>query len=134
MSSWGMGSFENDEATDWVDGFATDGAAAIRSALDGVLEADPGTYLEITEAAPALAAAEIVAAAIDGDTSHLPEEAASALEEHRSAILAGKFARDAMRAVQRVLKRSELKDLYEEGDSAEEWQESLDQLVERLRT
>lgn len=134
MSSWGVGSFETDEATDWLDGFATDGAPAIRSALDAVLESDPGSYLEATEASQALAAAEVVAAAIDGDISRLPEEAASPVEEHRKAILTGKFSRDALRAVQRIMKRSELKELAEESENAEEWAESLDQLMERLRT
>lgn len=134
MGSWGVGSFENDEATDWLDGFATDGASAIRTAIDAVLEMDPGSYLEATEASQALAAAEIVAAAIDGDTSRLPDEASGPLDEYRRAILAGKFARDALRAVQRVAKRSELKELWEESESAEEWQESLEQLTERLRT
>lgn len=132
MAAWET--FEYDEATDWVDGFATDGPPAIRSALDAVLESDPGSYLEATEAAQALAAAEMVAAAIDGDTSRLPEEATSALEEHRSAIVTGKFGRDALRAVQRIMKRSELKEQAEESDSVEEWQESLDNLAERLRT
>lgn len=133
MSSSGVGSFDNDEATDWLDGFATDGPGAIRSALDAVLESDPGSYLEATEASQALAAAEIVAAAVDGDTSRLPEEATAPLEEHRKAVVAGKFSRDALRAVQRVLKRSELKELAEESDGVEEWEESLDQLAERLR-
>lgn len=132
MAGWDT--FEHDEATDWVDGFATDGPSAIRSALDSVLETDPGSYLEATEAAQALAAAEVVAAAIDGDTSRLPEEAVSALEEHRNAIIAAKFSRDALRAVQRVMKRSELKEQAEESDSTEDWEETIEQLTERLRS
>lgn len=134
MGAYGIGTFESDEATDWLEGFATDGASAIRTALDAVLEADPGSYLEATEAAQALAAAEIVAAAVDGDLSRLPEDATGALDEHRNTVLAGKFSRDALRALQRIVKRSELKDLAEEGDAAEEWLEDIESLMERLRS
>ena len=127
------GTFDNDEAMDWLGGFETDGVSAVEAALTAVNDMDKDEYIEATEAAYALAAAEIVAAARDEDTSRLPKSIRAALEEHEDAINAAKLTAPARKAVQRVLKNSELKDQADENAEAEEWAEDIGELLERLR-
>ncbi len=91
MGAWGVGSFDNDDAVDWLEGFGADGAATLQQALEAVADLDPQDYLEAPEAVHALAAAEIVAAARYGDMSRLPSEAAPRVEEHAGEINAAKL-------------------------------------------
>lgn len=133
MGAWGSKVFENDDAGDWLDGFESDGPAAVETALNAVLEMDANEYVQATEAATALAAAEVVAAAKDGDVKRLPEEAHSALLEHRDAVNDGDYGKRAQRAVQRIRRNSELKDLWDESGDAEAWSDELLELLERLK-
>lgn len=133
MGAWGVGSFDNDDAVDWLEGFGADGAATLQQALEAVADLDPQDYLEAPEAVHALAAAEIVAAARYGDMSRLPSEAAPRVEEHAGEINAAKLILAARRAVTRVLKSSELKELWEDGAEAEEWEDDVRELLERLK-
>lgn len=133
MAAWGSKIFEDDNATDWLDAFESDGPVAVEAALDAVLELDANDYVQATEAAAALAAAEVVAAAKDGDVKRLPEEAHDALLEHRDAINEGDFGKRAQRAVQRVRRNSELKDQWDESGEAEVWSDELLELLERLK-
>lgn len=125
--------FQNDDVADWLVGFETDGVPAIEAALTAVTELEPEDFIEAADAAFALAAAELVAAARDGDPARLPKSIHSALESHEDAINAAKLASAARKAVQRVLKNSELKDLAEEEGEGEEWSEDISELLERLR-
>ncbi len=125
--------FELDEVSDWLAGFETDGAAAIEAALTLVNEMDKDDFIEASDAAFALAAAELVAAARDEDNSRIPKAIHASLEGHEDSINAAKFASAARKAVSRVLKNSELKDLAEEEGEGEEWAEDLGDLLERLR-
>lgn len=133
MGAWGSKVFENDDASDWLDAFESEGPGAIETALDAVLELDANDYVQATEAAAALAAAEVVAAAKDGDVKRLPEEAHGALVEHRDAVNDGEFGKKAQRAVQRVRRNSELKDLWDESGDAEAWSDEILELLERLK-
>ena len=125
--------FEHDEVADWLAGFETDGAPAIEAALTAINEMDKDDFIEGSDAAFALAAAELVAAARDEDHSRLPKTLHAALEGHEDAINAGKLTGAARKAVQRVLKNSELKDAAEEEGEGEEWAEDIGDLLERLR-
>lgn len=125
--------FENDDAIEWLEGFETDGPRAIDEALNAVGELEPGEYVEGQVAAHALAAAEVVAAARDGDDTRLPESLADSMEEHRDAINDGGFAKVALKAVTRILKRSELKDAWDEDEDGETVLEEVRDLQERLR-
>ena len=62
MGAWGPGNFENDTAVDWISDVEDGGAAVVQEALLRV--ADAGDYIESTEGCEALAAAELVAAAL----------------------------------------------------------------------
>ena len=131
MGAWGSKTFENDDASDWLSGFESDGGPAVETALNAVLELDANDYVQSTEAACALAAAEVVAAAKDGDVSRLPEEYHDALREHRDELL--DFGKPAQRALNRILRNSELKDLWEEQGDLETFQDEVREVIERLK-
>jgi hypothetical protein len=126
--------FDQDEAGDWVGAFESDGLASVKSALEAVTDADAGGYIELTDAAWAFAAAEIVAAARDDDTSRLPKPVLAAFKEHRGEIEDDTdLISAALKATRRILKNSELKELWDESDDADDWTEHASELVERLK-
>jgi Domain of unknown function (DUF4259) len=125
--------FEHDDVADWLVAFETDGVSAIEAALTLITELEKTDYLEITDAACALAAAELVAAARDEDLSRLPKGIHSALEGHEDAINAAKLTSPARKAVQRILKSSELQEQMEESSDGDEWADDVGELLERLR-
>ena len=127
------GIFDDDEVTDWLVSFETDGVGAIEAALTAVNEMDKDDYIEASDASFALAAAELVAAARDEDHGRLPKSIHAAIEAHEDAINSAKLSPAARKAVQRVMKNSELKDQAEEESESEEWTEDLGELLERLR-
>ena len=127
------GIFDDDEVTDWLVSFETDGVAAIEAALTTVNEMDKDDYIEASDASFALAAAELVAAARDEDHGRLPKAIHAAVETHEDSINAAKLSSSARKAVQRVMKNSELKDQADEEGEGEEWTEDLGELLERLR-
>jgi hypothetical protein len=77
------GIFDDDEVTDWLVGFETDGVAAIEAALTTINEMDKDDFIEASDASFALAAAELVAAARDEDHGRLPKTIHASLESHR---------------------------------------------------
>ena len=131
MGAWGPGSFENDDAMDWLDGLARGhGATPIRDALSAAAESDG--YVEAPEASAALAAAEVVAALHDRPCVGLPEEAAGWVRTHRGA--AQPWMLDMARcAVDRVERDSELRDAWLESGDAGEWETAVRELRSRLR-
>lgn len=126
--------FQYDDVTDWLVGFETDGVTAVEAALNTVNELESEDYIEAADASFALAAAELVAAARDGDTSRLPSSIHAALEQHEDTINSGKLTAAARKAVQRVMRNSELKDAADEEGEGDEWAEDLSELLERLRS
>jgi hypothetical protein len=130
MGAWGPGSFENDDAMDWladlVDGGGMD---VVESAFHGVADAE---YLEAPEASSAVAAAEVVAALAGRPPAELPDEAAEWVAAHGRPP-GDRLVRQARAAVQRVRADSELKELWEEdGDGPNEWHAAVDDLLRRL--
>jgi Domain of unknown function (DUF4259) len=125
--------FEHDDAADWIGSFESDGLSSVKAALDLVVEADAGAYIEIADAAPAMAAAEIVAAARDDDASRLPKSLKAAFKEHRGDVEDEDLASAALKVVRRVLKNSELKDQWDESGDGEDWADDVSELLERLK-
>lgn len=125
--------FEIDDAVEWLEAFESDGAASIQATLDTLLEMDATDYIEATDAAHGLAAAEMVAAARDDDLSRLPKNIHVAFKEHKGEIEDADLAAAARKVVARILKNSELKDEAEAGDDAEEWTDDIRELLERLK-
>lgn len=133
MGAGGTGTFDNEDAVEWIAGFGGDGTNEIEEAFENINELDSGDYIEADVAAHALAAAEVVAAARDGDTSRLPEDAVEALTEGADKINAAKLLPAARKAVTRVLKNSELKEQWEDSPDAEDWEDNVRELLERLK-
>jgi hypothetical protein len=132
MGAWGHRAFDNDEAGDWGSEMEMRGWEAVSSAVRAVSALPDDEYLELTEASWAIAAAEVVAAAEDGDTSNLPEEVRAALAE-LGRMPDGSMIAEAQKAVARVLEQSELKELWQESDYYDQWREDVEALAARLR-
>lgn len=125
--------FDHEDVADWLAGFETDGATAIETALTLVTELEKEDFLDATDAACALAAAELVAAARDEDMSRLPKSIHAAVETHEDAINAAKLTSAARKAVQRILKNSELQEQMDDSADGEDWADDVGELLERLR-
>ena len=130
MGAWGHGSFDNDDAGDWVWGLeeAAD-FEVVKAALDAVVsESD---YFEAPTCSEAVASAEIVAAALGRPVEGLPEEAAAWVEQHRD--VPPDLVALAQQAITRIADKSELRELWEESEHFAEWQSALGDLTARLR-
>lgn len=120
MGAWGEGVFENDQAGDWLDHLVESGKPKeIDKALTLAIKARPGK-LDADDAAAALAAAEVVAAARGHRHADLPDEAKEWLAESDYAPTAEAVALS-VKAASRVRDDSELMELWAEGDELAAW-------------
>ena len=137
MGAWGHGSFDNDSALDWVNDLEDEGAAALVRAVKRVAEFEKDEYLEVDDASAAVAGAEIVAAARDGDLSRLPENVQQLLTKDLAALVASpSILATAHAALLRVVSQSELKELMTEGidkTPGEAWLKDMAALSVRLQ-
>ena len=128
MGAWGTAPFDNDDASDWVYELEKNGIEAIESALTNAMVA---TDLEMPDDVDAIAAGEVIAAALGRPAPGLREDIlslASGLADHVSRD----HARRAQEAAERVLASSEVADLWAETDSNAEWRGLVDDLIRRL--
>ncbi len=132
MGATGSGTFDTDDAMDWLDSFESDGPTAIETALTTVTDLGREEYLEAPEASHALAAAELVAAASNGEDDRLPDNFRPRFAHHIDAINDADLGALARKAVVRVLRASELKELYEDAGD-EDWEDGVRDLLERLK-
>jgi hypothetical protein len=112
--AWGEGSFENDAAMDWAaDCAKSSSTTCVRSALESALA---GTTLEAPEASVAVAAAEVVAAALGRPGPDLPPELKAWIDRRAPGELA-RLAPAARKALARVRDPSvsELHQLWSQG-------------------
>lgn len=128
--AWGEGSFENDDALDWI-GQCTQGIGTklVSTTLTAALKA---RYLEAPEGAMAVAAAEVVAAAKGKSNPGLPHELRAWLERQPKTELVAlsSLARQVLNKV-RDPKVSELKQLWSEGKS-NRWESHIAELEARI--
>lgn len=130
MGAWGVGAFENDDASDWVYELEEAGdLSLVRETLEAA--ADPEGYLEAPTCAVALAAAEVVAAVGGRPAPDLPEEVRTWVAAHRTA-LPGELQQLSVRALDQVAADSELKELWAESDENGMWVDRLQELRARL--
>ncbi len=134
MSAWNTGTFDNDDAADWLAELqATDDEAVLQAALEA---ADAGEgYLEAPEGARILCACELVAALTGQAASDLPEMALEWVEQH-SALDVSMLLPIARNGIDRVLAvDSELEELWRENaDEYSAWRQSVLTLKDRLDT
>jgi hypothetical protein len=130
MGAWGVGAFENDDASDWVYELEEAGdLRLLRATL--VAAADPEGYLESPTCATALAAAEVVAALAGRPSPDLPEEVRGWVTAHRKEG-PGDLQALSVRALDQIAADSELKELWSESDESATWVDRLQELRSRL--
>ncbi|MFI5096025.1 MAG: DUF4259 domain-containing protein, partial [Candidatus Acidiferrales bacterium] len=131
MSGWGTGSFENEDAQNFLGRLNSMGIDDLRLLL--ARAADQDDYLEAMDSSIAVAAAEVVAALVAANDGAL--SAPRQIVDWTSKNKAGAppdLVELARRAVERVRTNSELKDLWLEADGLNEWSAALRELKERL--
>jgi len=127
MGAWGLLFDENDDAADWLAEF---GDSPQWSIVDQALELRDDEYLEAPECSNALAAAEVVAAALGKASPRLePEIVAWARHTPEEAELRRAKARAALI---RVRDDSELGELWQDSDEHADWQSSVNETLSRL--
>ena len=133
MGSWDVSSFGNDGASDWLDELLhAKGADRIFRALLAAGNIKAQDYLQVPECECAIAAAELVAAGAGRPSPTLPPKASQWLQE-RSFTAGAEIVDLALRVVERVAKNSELKEVWDDTDSAQEWYGIIEDLQTRLR-
>ena len=132
MGAWGWGTYDNDDAADWSAEVTERGLQAVEEALDAVLE---GGYVESSDGACALAAADVVARLVSGRGEDSPycEDVVAWVNAHPGTPAAGLISK-AVRAVERVAGgESELAELWAENPTdGPNWRASLGDLTRRL--
>jgi hypothetical protein len=127
MGAWGLLFNENDDAADWLADFED---APDWATVDAALRVADADFLEAPDAAMALAAAEVVAAALSKPSPHL--EAAIAEWAAGQSDAAEHRREPAKQALVRVRDESELQELWEESDEFADWIKSVDETLSRL--
>jgi Domain of unknown function (DUF4259) len=128
--AWGHRSFENDDALDWVtDDLKSAPQRAINDAIATIIRSKG--YLEAPQCSIAIAACEVIAAVQGRPSSDLPEDVAAAVKTLGSKQ-SETLRRDARDALDKILAKSELRDLWEESKHFEEWKKSVAELKSRL--
>src|SRR6476469_7059069 len=131
MGAWGPRNFENDTARDFAGDYADlPGEALLLSALATALEEED--LMESEVAQEALAAAEIVAAALGKPGSDFPaslQAAVAGLDLGEDSEL----QEMAQEAVEDVLEASELQELWAESPEYANWQAVQQDLLNRLQ-
>ncbi|EHK9000854.1 DUF4259 domain-containing protein [Vibrio vulnificus] len=137
MGAWSEDNFDNDSASDWIwELEKSKGVNTLLSPIQSVL--NENEYLEVDICSEALAASEVIAAAITNDHTLLPDEARNWLNRKQGWLIGRKpqitaeHAKQALRAVQKVLSSSELQELWEEDGVNEKWRAIQSNLIAKL--
>lgn len=129
MGAWGHGSFENDDACDWVYTLEESGIGAVTQTLE-TFDDEADDYLEAPTCSEILAAGEVVAALRGKSGGGLTEEVQKWVEG--KAIPPEDLVMRIRSAVERVKSDSELKELWEESEDFDRWKSTVDDLISRL--
>jgi hypothetical protein len=129
VGGWGTGSFENDDAKDWLANLAAVGPADLAKIFSHA--ADDPAYLEAPAASIVVAAAEVLAA-LNGSPSPVAPPAIEEWLKKYPRISTPELNALALRALERVRKNSELKDLWMEADGLNDWTAAIRDLQGRL--
>jgi Domain of unknown function (DUF4259) len=130
MGAWGTGPFENDDALDFTVDLQTDGVSAVRSALEEVALLGLDGYLEAPASERAIAAAEVLAAALGRPAPDLPPEITDWVS--KGPRVDESLLPLAAVAMTRVLEESELKELWESSTDGPTWEHRVADVRERL--
>lgn len=118
MGAWGVSTFENDDAVDWLEELIGSVNLLILYSTFEMLEED---YLECPDGCNALAAAEVVAALNNQARASFPEQAKQWVATHKN-DKSDDLLDLALNAVDKVIsKSSELNELWKKSDEYGEW-------------
>jgi len=129
VGGWGTGSFENDDAMDWLSRLAAIGPADLAKIFTQA--ADDPAYLEAPAASIVVAAGEVLAA-LNGSPASAPPPAIDEWVKKYRRISTPELNALAVRALERVRRDSELKDLWMEADGLNDWTGVIRDLQTRL--
>lgn len=133
MGAWGTGSFDNDDAGDFLADVTDSGdLALIREVLDNVLTSTE--YVEAPDACQAIVAAEIVAASLGRATlaAQQQQDLSRWLVNIRPKIDADLVAQAREALTMILAENSELRELWEETDDFAEWRALVNELGQQL--
>jgi hypothetical protein len=135
MGAFGIKNFQNDSAMDFAEEFlenptvdALEEALLIANDSSDHLEGEE--YLEVDEACAALAAAEVLAASLGKPATDFPKKLQEAVLIIPTTPKLQKLAR---KVVKKVRTKSELQELWAEGDKLNEWLDVQKDLLNRLK-
>jgi len=139
MGTWGVGNFENDSALDWVDEFleCENKKILIKSAFKkakgrkGLFKFGKESELEEDAASAVLVAGEVVVLLNKGNSKDAPEELLNWVNDTQLRLNKN-IVKDALVAISYVKNNSELKDLWEESNDYQYWNEVVSELERRL--
>jgi Domain of unknown function (DUF4259) len=128
--TWGEGSFDNDDALDWVAKCTkTSNTTVVSTSIEAALKSP---FIEAPEGSEAVAAAEVIAAAMGKPNPKIPSEISTWLEHQPKPDLI-KLATHAILALERIKdpKTSELSQLWSE-EKTSNWLSKISELGVRL--
>lgn len=128
MPGWGAGSFENDDAQNFLGRLNSVGVDDLKSMLAHAVDQD---YLDAPESSVVVAVAEIVATARGNPPQAVPSQIAEWVGKIEGAP-SSEMSELARLAVYKVRVNSELKDLWLEAEGLNEWSAVLRDLEGRL--
>ena len=128
VGAWGSGSFENDDAADWLAQLGTIAPDDLTKIFGQA--ADDTTYFEAPAARVVVAAAEVVAGLNGSPVKGVPPEIVKWTTNRQKPTPELKAL--ALRALDRVRKNSELKDLWLEADGLNDWTAAIQDLQTRV--
>jgi Domain of unknown function (DUF4259) len=132
MGAWGAGSFENDDASDWLADFCdAPNKQSIVDALATVADMGAADYLEAPDCSIGIAAAEIVAAQKGAPSPNLTGETKNCVTKLNPVDT--NLPSLALTVLERIKSNSELKELWDESETPSEWYASISDLEARLR-
>ena len=132
MGAWGAKAFENDSALDWFNDLEAEGVDALRHLLESVAETEEADYLDIDDGAAAIAAAEIVAAACGCGRDRVTKPVIAWLDANASELVEEDLTLAAAAVERVVAENSELRELWEAGDTDSPWHTDVRTLLTRL--
>ncbi|EYB67748.1 hypothetical protein DEIPH_ctg033orf0183 [Deinococcus phoenicis] len=132
MNIWGTGSFENEIGAAFAQEVVQDGTFALAEAFDVALDPD-NDFLAAEEGHRVLAAAEILAAALTGETAGITDAALRGWVGSANLTVLEPLRELAREAVRRVCgPESELPDLWADRGDEAEWQAEVERLQAAL--
>jgi hypothetical protein len=131
MGAWDIGSFDNDDALDWVYELEkADDFSILAEAFETVID-QKGSSVDAADCSIALCAAEVVASLLDNPASEVPDEVLEWIEDKPEP--SPDLISLALKSLAVILDGSELKELWQETDEFQDWVDGVNSLVENLR-